>query len=308
MANKFQIKCLKSEILSSVEHFAQFSIGPLDTGQGVTLGNTLRRILLSELKSTAITSVRISGIQHEFSVLDGVREDILEILLNLKEIIFQGLVENLSHAFLKVKGPYVITARDLQLPNDLKVINPTQYIATISESTSLEMELGIESGKGYNLVENHISSNFIDALEIDAIFMPVRKVNFEVKTLILPEDQIREHLILDITTNGSITPRESIVKASKQIITLFSPLTDPEFINSQEPEQALNFDLIKLEDLNFSVRTYNCLKRAQIDTLLDLVKYPPDKLRNLKNLGDKSFNEIYELLKNKFSITLNIKL
>ena len=205
--NQFQIDCLESSTFSTTNHFARFSIGPLDPGQGITLGNSLRRVMLSELKASAITTIRISGIQHEFSSLKGVREDILEILLNVKEIVFEGLTETLTHSFVKVKGPCVITAQDLELPTMLKVVNPNQYIATLSTTDTLEMELGIETGKGYNLVENRVTNDFVDALDVDAIFMPVRKVSYEVESLTIPEDQAREHLIMDITTNGSLTPR-----------------------------------------------------------------------------------------------------
>lgn len=308
MVNQFQIECLKSQTISPINHFARFSIGPLDPGQGITLGNSLRRVLLSELKSSAITSVRISGIQHEFSVLNGVREDVLEILLNLKEIIFEGLVEELSHAFLKVKGPCVVTAQDLQLPDNLKIVNPNQYITTLSTSNMLEMELAIETGKGYNLVENHITNDFIDALEVDAIFMPVRKVNYEIETLTIPEDQAREHLLLDIYTDGSITPKNSIIKASEHLIKLLTPLTNPDFLNLPVAEETSNSKMIKIEDLNLSVRAYNCLKRAQINTLFDLMNFPPDQLRNLKNLGQKSLDEIEEILKDNSTISSNKEL
>lgn len=303
--NQFQIDCLESSIISPTNHFARFSIGPLDPGQGITLGNSLRRVMLSELKASAITTIRISGIQHEFSSLKGVREDILEILLNVKEIVFEGLTESLTHSFVKVKGPCVITAQDLQLPAMLKVVNPNQYIATLSTTDTLEMELGIETGKGYNLVENRVTNDFVDALDVDAIFMPVRKVSYEVESLTIPEDQAREHLIMDITTNGSLTPEESIVQASQHLIKLLTPLTNPNLLNSKEQTEEVQFENVKIEDLNLSVRAYNCLKRAEINNVLDLVNYPPENLRNLKNLGQKSIDEIEEILASQFSIPLD---
>lgn len=302
--NQFQIECLESSTFSTTNHFARFSIGPLDPGQGITLGNSLRRVMLSELRASAITTIRISGIQHEFSNLKGIREDILEILLNVKEIVFEGLTETLAHSFVKVKGPCVITAQDLQLPNGLKIVNPNQYIATLSTTDTLEMELGIETGKGYNLVENRVTNDFVDALDVDAIFMPVRKVSYEVETLTIPEDQAREHLIMDITTNGSLTPEESIVQASQHLIKLLTPLTNPNLLNSNEQTEEIQFENVKIEDLNLSVRAYNCLKRAEINNVLDLVNYPPENLRNLKNLGQKSIDEIQEILVNQFSISL----
>ena len=305
--NQFQIECLESSTFSTTNHFARFSIGPLDPGQGITLGNSLRRVMLSELKASAITTLRISGIQHEFSSLKGIREDILEILLNVKEIVFEGLTETLAHGFVRVKGPCVITAQDLELPTGLKIINPNQYIATLSTTDTLEMELGIETGKGYNLVENRVTNDFVDALEVDAIFMPVRKVSYEVETLTIPEDQAREHLIMDITTNGSLTPEESIVQASQHLIKLLTPLTNPNLLNSKEQTEEVQFENVKIEDLNLSVRAYNCLKRAEINSVLDLVNYPPENLRNLKNLGQKSIDEIEEILASQFSISLDEK-
>ena len=302
--NQFQIDCLESYSSSPTHHFGKFSIGPLDPGQGITLGNSLRRVMLSELKASAITTIRISGIQHEFSSLKGVREDILEILLNLKEIIFEGLTENLAHSFIKVKGPCVITAQDLQLPASLKVVNSNQYIATLSTADTLEMELGIETGKGYNLVENKVTKDFVDALDVDAVFMPVRQVSYEVETLTIPEDQAREHLLMEITTNGSLTPKESIVQASEHLIKLLAPLTNPNLLNSSEQTEEIQLENIKIEDLNLSVRAYNCLKRAEINNVLDLVNYPPEQLRNLKNMGQKSIDEIEQILANQFSISL----
>ena len=302
--NQFQIDCLDSYIISPTNHFAKFSIGPLDPGQGITLGNSLRRVMLSELKASTITTLRISGIQHEFSSLKGVREDILEILLNLKEIVFEGLTESLVHSFIKVKGPCVITAQDLQLSPSLKVVNPNQYIATLSTTDTLEMELGIETGKGYNLVENKVTKDFVDALDVDAIFMPVRQMNYEVETLTIPEDQAREHLIIEVTTNGSLTPKESIVQASEHLIKLLAPLTNPNLLNSNEETEEIQLENIKIEDLNLSVRAYNCLKRAEINTVFDLVNYPLEHLRNLKNMGQKSIEEIEEILINQFSISL----
>lgn len=301
---QFQIECLKEQNISPTNHFASFSIGPLDPGQGITLGNCLRRTLLSELKASAIVTARISGVQHEFSTLVGVREDILEILLNLKEIVFKGYTANLATAFLKIKGPCIITAQDLQIPPFLKILNPYQYIATLSEDIIFEMQLGIRTGKGYNLVENQLTDEYVDSLAIDAIFMPVRRVSYNIETLTIPEDQIREHLIIDILTNGSISPKEGLMKASEQLISLLSPFLNTQSSKVKLMEEKNNFENVKIEDLNLSARSYNCLKRASINTVQDLITYPAEKLRSLKNLGQKSLEEIDEVLIKQFSVSL----
>lgn len=306
------IKCLKSEITESGSNYGQFLLDSLSPGQGITIGTLLRRILLGNLGGTAVTAVRIAGATHEFSTLEGVREDILEILLNLKGIVFKNNTQDLKLGRLKIQGPAVITADCLQLPSGLEIVNPNHYIATISTTNILEMELQFEYGTGYKLAGQKMQENSVDFLEVDAIFMPVQKVDFKVETPYANKNQNNENLILDIWTNGSITPEEAIFQSSQLIINLFEQLlenksnTDIEFedleTSSISTETHMN---ISIEELQLSVRAYNCLKRAQINSISDLLKYSPEKLQEIKNFGQKSADEVFDALKNKLGITLS---
>ena len=323
MDDIYHIELVDSLEILPTEHFGKFSIGPLDPGQGITLGNALRRILLSELKTIAITEARFNGITHEFSILKGVREDILEIILNLKEIIFSGSIDSTEFGLIKVQGPYVITANDLKINENIKVINPNQYIATIVDNSIFELQVCLETGKGYNLKDNRIEKDYLEYIEIDAIFMPVRKANFEIEFVTLPEEkQIYEYLKFEITTNGSISPKDSLVQASEELRNLLKPLSilenfedskvkDLNKIYKEPVEQSLvnskqNYDLAKIDisELKISPRAYNSLKNANINTISDLLKYSSKQLKKLKNLGKKSLEQIETALKDDFSLTL----
>ena len=306
------IKCLKSDITDSGSHYGQFLLDSLSPGQGVTIGTLLRRILLGELGGTAITAVRIAGATHEFSTLEGVREDILEILLNLKGVVFKSNTTELKLGRLKIQGPAVITANCLQLPPELEIVNPNHYLATISTSNTLEMEVQFNYGIGYQLAGKNNQNDSADFLAVDAIFMPVQKVDFKVDNTYGNKNKNNENLILDIWTNGSVTPEAAISQSSELIINLFEQLlknkvsTDPELEETQTPaisnETHMN---ISIEELQLSVRAYNCLKRAQINSISDLLKYSPEKLQEIKNFGQKSADEVFDALKNKLGITLN---
>ena len=306
------IKCLKSEITESGSNYGQFLLDSLSPGQGITIGTLLRRILLGNLGGTAITAVRIAGATHEFSTLEGVREDILEILLNLKGIVFKNNTQDLKLGRLKIQGPAVITADCLQLPPGLEIVNPNHYIATISTTNILEMELQFEYGTGYKLAGQKMQENSVDFLEVDAIFMPVQKVDFKVETPYANKTKNNENLILDIWTNGSISPEEAIFQSSQLIINLFEQLlenksnTDIELEDVETPSISTETHMnISIEELQLSVRAYNCLKRAQINSISDLLKYSPEKLQEIKNFGQKSADEVFDALKNKLGITLS---
>jgi DNA-directed RNA polymerase subunit alpha len=306
------IKCLKSEITESGSNYGQFLLDSLSPGQGITIGTLLRRILLGNLGGTAITAVRIAGATHEFSTLEGVREDILEILLNLKGIVFKNNTQDLKLGRLKIQGPAVITADCLQLPPGLEIVNPNHYIATISTTNILEMELQFEYGTGYKLAGQRMQEQSVDFLDVDAIFMPVQKVDFKVETPYANKTKNNENLILDIWTNGSISPEEAIFQSSQLIINLFEQLlenksnTDIELEDVEIPSISTETHMnISIEELQLSVRAYNCLKRAQINSISDLLKYSPEKLQEIKNFGQKSADEVFDALKNKLGITLS---
>lgn len=305
------IKCLKSEKTESGIIFGQFLINSLHTGQGLTIGNLLRRVLLGDLGGTSITGIRIAGIRDEFSVILGVREDILEILLNLKGIVLKSKTKEPQFGRLKIQGPAIITASLIQLPSDLEIINPNHYIATISTNNIVEIEFRFEYGTGYQLAGQSGSEKSEDFLQIDAIFMPIKKVDFKVETISDNSNNFSESLIIDIWTNGSITPEEAIYEASQSIIELFSMLLNNNFTSklseSSEKRSSMTIDPytnIAIEELQLSVRAYNCLKRAKINTIGDLLEYSPEKLQQLKNFGRKSADEVFVTLKTKLGIIL----
>ena len=309
--NNLYIKCLKSEKIESGSMYGQFLINSLQSGQGITVGNLLRRVLLNDLGGTAITAIRIAGVRDEFSLIAGVREDILEILLNLKGIIFTNATNNISFGRLKIKGPAVVTANSIQLPSNIDIVNPNHYIATISSSNFLEIEFKFEHGIGYKLATQTFSDESEDFLEIDAIFIPVQKVDFKIENVYNDSNTITERLFIDIWTNGSISPEEAISSASKFVIELLDSIMESKFPQKLDISENTNnltsinpHINIAIEELQLSVRAYNCLKRAQIHTIGDLLEYSPEKLQELKNFGRKSADEVFTTLKNKLGIIL----
>lgn len=305
------MECVKSNKIESGQMYGQFLIDSLSLGQGITIGNLLRRVLLGDLKGTAITGVRIAGVKDEFSLIPGIREDILEILLNLKGIVLKSEIFSRQFGRLRVHGPAVITASSIELPPEVQIINPNHYIATISNSHIVEIEFKIESGTKYQLANELFSDKFEDFIETDAIFMPVQKVDFKVENVYDKSNVIKERLIIDIWTNGSISPEQAIFSGSNLIINLFKLITDQKINNEKEnlleknPIKPIDpYTHIAIEELQLSVRPYNCLKRAQINTIGDLLDYSPEKLLELKNFGRKSADEVFTTLKNKLGIVL----
>ena len=239
--------CIESYIDKERNHYGNFLIEPLELGQGITLGNALRRTLLSDLTGFAITGARINNLKHEFAVVEGLREDILEVLLNLKEIVFKSSYfspsqkkETKLKSFINIQGPIVITAGMLQLPkNSLKVINPNQYICTIVDNSYFYLEVDIENGKGYQLTDENrkkiINEKFNiskpSTLVLDSIFFPIKKANYKIKLIHDTRGNIKESLNFEILTNGSITPKRGIQESLKILINLFYPLfVNPTFL------------------------------------------------------------------------------
>lgn len=309
--NNISIKCLKSEKIQSGACHGQFVLSSLRPGQGITIGNQLRRVLLGDLGGVAISAVRIAGITHEFSTIPGVREDILEILLNLKGIVLRSKVKGTQFGRLKVQGPSVITADLIQLPSDLEIINPNHYIATISTANILEIEFKFEYGTGYQLSNQAFLDEDDNYLQLDTIFMPVQKVDFKIENVYDNANNISERLLLDIWTNGSISPNEALESAAQIIIDLFLLLlnnkdtTKKNQLDLENPSVSIEpYTNIAIEELQLSVRAYNCLKKAQINTVGDLLQYSPEKLQELKNFGRKSADEVFSTLKNRLGIIL----
>ena len=309
--NNIFIKCLNSEKIQSGACHGQFVINGLKPGQGITIGNQLRRVLLSDLGGIAISAVRIAGVTHEFSTIPGVREDILEILLNLKGIVLKSKTEKTQFGRLKIQGPNVVTADLIALPDGLSIINPNHYIATLSTSSILEIEFKFEYGTGYKLASQTFLEEDENYLQLDTIFMPVQKVDFKIENVYDSSNEITERLFLDIWTNGSILPTEALESASQIIIDLFAALihnTDKTENNREDVKSDSisiePYNNIAIEELQLSVRAYNCLKKAKINTVGDLLQYSPEKLQELKNFGRKSADEVFSTLKNKLGISL----
>jgi DNA-directed RNA polymerase subunit alpha len=294
--------------------YGQFVVNGLKSGHGISIGNLLRRVLLDDLGGTAITAIRIAGVRDEFSLITGVREDILEILLNLKGIVFTNSTKDMSFGRLKIKGPAVVTANSIELPSNINVINPNHYIATISDSSFLEMEVKFEHGFGYRLATQTFCEESDDFLEVDAIFLPIEKVDFKVEDIYDEQDSkkvITQRLFLDIWTNGSISAENALDAAVESALELLNSVLKNKFPKELEMSDnnnslaTINPHInIAIEELQLSVRAYNCLKRAQIHTIGDLLEYSPEKLQELKNFGRKSADEVFTTLKNKLGIIL----
>jgi DNA-directed RNA polymerase subunit alpha len=278
----------------------------LEKGQGTTLGNALRRTLLSDLEGAAIVAVRIAGVSHEFSTIPGVREDVLEILLNLKEIVFRTETKEPMVGRLSIQGPTIVTAGNFDLPSEVEVMDSNQYIATICGNNTLEMEFRIETNKGYHLIEKGGEEPSIDFLQVDAVFMPVRKVSYKVEDSRQNNESIQDELTLEIWTNGSITPHEAISEGSEILTSLFSPLKQIDFKSREDEEKSSDTKVnqILIEELQLSVRAYNCLKRAQIHSVADLLDYSQEDLIEIKNFGQKSAEEVIDALQKRLGINL----
>nr|YP_009498014.1 RpoA [Gracilaria changii]ART65277.1 RpoA [Gracilaria changii] len=302
----FQIECVESKIESNRKQYGRFILGPLNKGQGITLGNSLRRTLLSDLEGAAIVAVRIAGINHEFSTITGVREDVLEILLNLKEVVLKNYSDSSQIGRIRVQGPAIITTGLFELPPEIHIIDPQQYIATICNNTIFEMEFRVETGHGYKLVTKGMDKKSIDFLQIDAIFMPVVKFNYKVEEKKINSTLIQENLSLEVWTNGSLSPQEAISQGAQVLTKLFYPLTNLNFksVDNIKNEYEEEINQVLIEELQLSVRAYNCLKRAQINSISDLLDYSQDELLEIKNFGQKSAEEVIEALQNKLGIKL----
>ena len=305
-----QVQCLDSKIEHTTSILAKFCIDPLKKGQGITVGNALRRTLLSDIPGIAIVGVHISNVSHEFSTIPGLREDVIEILLNLKQIVLKGALSESVIARLEFQGPGIVTAQDLRLPNGIELVEPTQYIASITGQTRLEMEVLIESGYGYLVSEQFINRLPKNFLSIDAVFMPVRKANFFVETSRMTAFSTSESVIFEIETDGSIEPLAAIncaISTLEHLLTSFkvnSITSSSPSLLIEEPEALNGFDNVLLNDLLLSVRAYNALARANVHNLGELLKYSKEDLLELKNFGQKSADEVCESLQTNFGITL----
>ncbi|MGF1568838.1 MAG: DNA-directed RNA polymerase subunit alpha [Nodosilinea sp.] len=304
---QFHVDCVESVIEDDQSQYGRFVIEPLGRSQGTTVGNALRRVLLSNLEGVAITAVRIAGATHEFSTIKGVREDVLDILLNMKEVVLRSYSSQPQIGRLLVQGPARVTSGHFELPSEVEVVNPEQYVATVADGNTLEMEFRIERGQGYRAVDrSKDDATALDFIQIDSVFMPVHKVNYAVEEVVVSGSMQRDQLIMDIWTNGSITPQQAMSQAADILVDLFMPLKnvtlEPKFDEEVKEEDPNN--QIPIEELRLSVRAYNCLKRAQINSVADLLDFSQEDLLEIKNFGQKSAEEVIEALQERLGITL----
>jgi DNA-directed RNA polymerase subunit alpha len=281
---------------------SKFTIEPLEPGFGYTVGNSLRRTLLSSIPGAAISSVRIDGVLHEFSTIAKVNEDVTDIILNLKELVIRSDLEEPTTAYLKSKGPAEVTAGDIAPPAGVEILNPDLHVATLGKGASLEMELTVERGVGYRMADkNKKARDPIGVIPVDSIFSPVRKVSYAVEDTRVEQMTDRDRLILDVETDGSVTPREALASAGGtllELIQLFSDLAEAASVSvgpAEDEDQPSDY-AITVEDLNLSVRSYNCLKREGINTVGDLVQKSESELNAIPNFGRKSIEEVIETL------------
>lgn len=304
---QFQIECVESKTLKNQSQYSKFVLEPLERGQGTTVGNALRRVLLSNLEGTAVTAVRIAGVNHEFATIEGIREDVLEILLNMKEIVLKSYSPGPHIGRVSITGPSTVRSAQFDLPSEVDIVDPGQYVATLADGARLELEFRIERGKGYRAVERGRDDNSsVDFLQIDAVFMPVTKVNYSVEDVRVDGSPEKDRLLLEVWTNGSFSPQEALSQAASILVELFNPLKDIE-IKPGIGETLDNADptsQIPIEELQLSVRAYNCLKRAQINSVADLLDYSQEDLLEIKNFGQKSAEEVIEALQKRLGITL----
>ena len=277
---------------------SKFSIEPLEPGFGYTVGNSLRRTLLSSIPGAAISSVRIDGVLHEFSTIPKVEEDVTDIILNLKELVVRSELEEPTTVYLKAKGPAEVTAGDIAPPAGVEILNPDLHIATLGKGASLEMEMTVERGVGYRMADkNKKPRDPIGVIPVDSIFSPVRKVSYAVENTRVEQMTDRDRLVLDVETDGSITPREAVASAGGtllELVSLFSELADAASVTvgPAEDDEVPGDYAITIEELNLSVRSYNCLKREGINAVGDLVQKSESELMDIRNFGQKSIDEV----------------
>ena len=309
-------------MLESDEHVGQFEFRPLEPGYGITIGNSLRRILLSSLEGFAIASIRIEGVDHEFSTIKGVVEDVTEMVLNMKQVRFKQQIEGTDSetVMVSVAGQNTLTAGDIgKFTSAFQVLNPDMVICNMEPSVKLEIELTITKGRGYHPAEeNSDPSAPFGTIAIDSIFTPIKNVKYEVEDFRVEQRTDYEKLIFDITTDGSVHPKEALKEAAKILIHHFMLFSDERItLDSEVKAETEEFDetslhmrqllKTKLVDMDLSVRALNCLKAADVETLGDLVSYNKNDLLKFRNFGKKSLTELEDLVDNKgLSFGMNV--
>jgi DNA-directed RNA polymerase subunit alpha len=281
------------------ENRSRFVIEPLEPGFGYTLGNTLRRTLLSRIPGAAITSVRIEGVDHEFATMEGVVEDVVDFILNLKQVVLRIETDEVETIFLSAKGKGEVTAADLKVPAGVEVVNGGLHLAELSSSGKIEAELTASRGVGYRSAERNKAGDAIGVIPIDSIFSPVRKVAYQVDSTQVGQMTDFDKLVLDVETDGSVTPNEAMSSAGGTLRNLFELLADLDDYDALDLDEVVQSEVsgqehldLPIEALDLSERPRNCLRRAQIQTVGELVEKTEEDLLNITNFGQKSLEEV----------------
>ena len=299
---KPQIECIETPGDAS---YGKYVIEPLERGYGMTLGNALRRILLSSLPGTAATSIKIAGVQHEFSTIPGVKEDVTEIVLNVKNLLTKLHCEGAKTVFIEAAGPCEVTAGDIKSDGEVEVLNPELHLATLDVGATLSMEITLSHGRGYVSADRNkaMRPNVIGVIPIDSIYSPVYKVNFSVENTRVGASSDYDKLTLEAWTDGTITARDAVSLGAKILcdhFALFTDLSDTLGDKSTVVEKATDSKdkmlELTIEELDLSVRSFNCLKRANINTVEDLISKTEDEMMKVRNLGRKSLEEVINKL------------
>lgn len=288
--------------VEETDNYGKFVVEPLERGYGTTLGNSLRRVMLASLPGAAITSIQIDGVLHEFSTVQGVTEDVTQIILNLKQVALKIDSEDAKDLEIDVKGPVEVTAADIQGDGDVTILNSDLHIATVSDGAELHVKMTADKGRGYSSADDNktrMEGLAIGVLPIDSIYTPIERVNYTVENTRVGQSNDYDKLTLDVWTNGSLTPTEAISLAAKILtehLTMFVNLTEEAqvtqvMVEREETHQEKVLDKT-IEELDLSVRSYNCLKRADIQTVKDLTERTEADMMKVRNLGTKSLDEI----------------
>ena len=284
--------------------YGKFTYEPLERGYGVTIGNALRRVLLSSLQGAAFVAVKISGVQHEFTTIPGVKEDVTEIVLNVKSIIAKLYCEGVKTVHIEASGACKVTAGDIKADADVEILNPDLHIATLGPDATLSMELTLSHGRGYvSADKNKNAQTVIGVIPVDSIYSPVRKVNYTVENTRVGDATDYDKLTLEVWTNGTIDARDAVSLGARILcdhFTLFTDLSETMGNKSTVVEKAENQTSkimeMTIDDMDLSVRSYNCLKRANINTVEDLISKTEDEMMKVRNLGRKSLEEVINKL------------
>ncbi|MFR1974622.1 MAG: DNA-directed RNA polymerase subunit alpha [Oscillospiraceae bacterium] len=299
---KPQIECIETPGDAS---YGKYVIEPLERGYGTTLGNALRRIMLSSLPGTAATSIKIAGVQHEFSTIPGVKEDVTEIVLNVKNLLTKLYCEGGKTVFIEATGPCEVTAGDIKSDGEVEVLNPELHLATLDVGVTLSMEITLSHGRGYVSADRNkaLRPNVIGVIPIDSIYTPVYKVNYTVESTRVGASSDYDKLTLEVWTDTTITARDAVSLGAKILcdhFALFTDLSDTLGDKSTVVEKAADSKdkmlELTIEELDLSVRSFNCLKRANINTVEDLISKTEDEMMKVRNLGRKSLEEVINKL------------